>query len=218
MAVKKVVKKKVATKKVATKKPTSKKKVAINKPTSNKNKLTFKEAFHYPFNRAKGLWNILWILLPIFGWAALIGYSIRLTTEWTQGKFKQLPLFEFKNDMKLGFKMFIRSLPFIIVYLIAAAILNSLGDAGNFVNFLIEFFIIPILFINFAVKRTVDSLFEFSIVSKVFNNLGDYIVAVLKTILLALVFILMSIILVGIPANMFSQNMFLADFYRRSMK
>lgn len=193
------------------------KKVTKSKPSSKK-ALTFKQAFHYPFNRAKGLWNVLWLLLPIFGWFALGGYGVRLTKEWTQGKFKKLPTFQFKEDMKLGFKMFILALPFILAYAIVSSILEFLGAGGKFVSILIQFFVVPILGVNFAVKRTVESFFEFSIISSVFNNLGDYIVTILKSILLALIFIVMIVILVGLPANMFSQNIFLADFYRRNVK
>ena len=81
-------------------------------------KLDFKTAFKYSFNRAKGMWNILWMLLPVVGWFALGGYSVRIVQEFSQGKFKQLPIFEFRNDMKLGFFMFIKAIPFVVVYIL----------------------------------------------------------------------------------------------------
>jgi len=40
--------------------------------------LSFGDAFSYSFNRWKGLLNALWIFLPIFGWFALGGYSVRM--------------------------------------------------------------------------------------------------------------------------------------------
>ena len=54
-------------------------------------KLDFGTAFKYPFNRAKRMWYILWLLVPIIGWFALGGYSIRLVKEFTKGKYKHLP-------------------------------------------------------------------------------------------------------------------------------
>ena len=68
-------------------------------------KLDFKTAFKYPFNRAKGMLNILWMFLPIIGWFALGAYSIIIVKEFSKGEFKQLPIFNFGSDLKLGFMM-----------------------------------------------------------------------------------------------------------------
>ncbi len=83
---------------------------------------------------------------------------------------------------------------------------------------LISLFILPILTINFLKKETVGSYFEFNILKSVFDNLGDYVLVILKSILLGIIFLVMWVILVGIPAGSFTQNMFLADFYRRNVK
>lgn len=181
--------------------------------------LDFKAALNYPFKRAMGLWNVLWILLPIVGWFALGGYGIRIIQEFSKGKFKELPLFNFRSDLNLGFFMFFKSLPFVIVYGLIALAFGAIGPVFDVLaRTFLELFIIPILTINFFVKETVSSYFEFRIVKSVFNNFMDYVMAVLKSILLFIVFLVMSIILVGIPANAFTQNMFLADFYRRKVK
>ncbi|MBU0460001.1 MAG: DUF4013 domain-containing protein [Nanoarchaeota archaeon] len=186
---------------------------------AKKTPLNFKSAFKYPFNRAKGMWNILWIFLPIIGWFALGGYGIRIVKEFCKGKFKQLPTFSFSSDLKLGFFMFLKSLPFILAYSVVLMILSliSLWLRGA-VQLLFSLFVMPILFIHFFNKETVGSLFEFKIVKPVFTNLGDYIVILLKSILLALIFLVMIIILVGIPAGSFTKNIFFADFYRRRVK
>ena len=183
------------------------------------NKLDFKTAFNYPFNRAKGMWNILWLFLPIIGWFALGGYVVRIVQEFSKGKFKQLPNFEFKGDFKLGFFMFIKSIPFILVYSIIISIFNLITPwAGGLANFFIGLFVLPILTINFMNKETVGSYFEFNIIKSVFNNLEDYVVALLKSILLGLVFLIMIIVLVGLPAGSFTKSIFFADFYRRKVK
>ncbi len=179
--------------------------------------LNFETAFKYPFNRGKGMLNILWLLLPIFGWFALIGYNVKIMKEFTEGKFKQLPLFEFKNDLKLGFFMFLKALVLFIPYGILIGIIESFTPIGQILGIFIELFIIPMLVINFISKQTIESLFEFEIISKVFENLGDYIIAILKSIGLFLIYVLMLIILVGAPAMIFTHNMFLADFYKRKI-
>ena len=180
--------------------------------------LTFKEAFNYPFNRAKGMLNILWILVPIIGWLALIGYTVRIVQEFTKGKYKKLPLFKFKKDLKLGFFMFLKSLPFILIYIIIIGIFNAITPWLDIAEHLINLFILPILTINFVKKMTVSSYFEFKIIKYVFNNFGDYIIILLKSILLSLIFFIMIIVLVGLPAGAFTKNMFIADFNRRRVK
>jgi len=120
--------------------------------------------------------------------------------------------------MKLGFFMFIKSIPFIIAYLIVIEILDSMPLVDGLAQLFLALFIIPILSINFMNKMTVASFFEFRILDSVFTNFGDYIKVILKSILLGLIFIIMILVLVGLPAGFFTQDMFLADFYRRRVK
>lgn len=185
--------------------------------------LDFGIAFKYPFNRKKGLWNILWILVPIYGWLALSGYGIRIINEFLKGKFKQLPKMHTWSDFKLGCVMLLKSIPFIIVYGVLINLGSILLDfvwtfSGNLINIFFSLFILPILGINFFKKQTVSSYFEFSLIKYVFNNFGDYIIALLKSICLGIIFLIMIIILVGLPAGQFTKSIFLADFYRRNVK
>ncbi|PIN79475.1 hypothetical protein COV16_04010 [Candidatus Woesearchaeota archaeon CG10_big_fil_rev_8_21_14_0_10_34_8] len=181
--------------------------------------LDLKSAFKYPFNRAKGMLNMFWILLPFVGWFALGGYGIRVIKEFSKGKFKKLPIFKFSSDLKLGFFMFLKSLPFIIAYTVILLVISLINPwVEGTINLLLGLFVVPILTINFFNKETVESFFEFKILKHVFNNLGDYMTTILKSLLLGLIFLLMFIVLVGIPANAFTKNIFLADFYRRRVK
>lgn len=214
------------------------------------NKVSFKAAFKYPFNRAVGMWNILWalpillttilffgafinnmfqiyfiimsILSLILGMPitlAFMGYKIKIAQEFCNGKFEQLPTFKFGSDLKLGFFMFLKTIPLIVAYIVIIMIAEKIGTTvSSAVSFVIGFFMLPILFMNFFNKQTVASLFEFKITSSVFNNLGDYFMVMLKSIGLGIVFLLMWIVLIGIPAGSFSKNIFLADFYRRNVK
>ena len=42
------------------------------------NKLDFKAAFMFPFNKFVRIFNVLWILIPIIGMFAFLGYKIRI--------------------------------------------------------------------------------------------------------------------------------------------
>ena len=86
------------------------------------------------------------------------------------------------------------------------------------IDTLFQIFVLPMLTINFFNKETVASLFEFKILKAVFNNFGDYLITILKSIVLGLIFFAMWIVLVGFPAGTFTKNIFLADFYRRRIK
>lgn len=183
------------------------------------NTLDFKTAFHYPFSRPKGLWNIFWIFVPIFGWFALGGFWLRLVQEFSQGKFTKLPLFSAVDDFKFGIIMFVKALPFMICYGIAIYILTALNPLmAQLINIVFEILCLPIIAIHFINKETVASYFDFKVINSVFNNLGDYVVAMLKTIGLGIIFLIMCIVLVGIPASLFSSYIFMADFYRRNVK
>jgi|TARA_B100001964_G_C14256002_1_gene612467 hypothetical protein len=175
-------------------------------------------AFKYPFNRPMGLLNILWILVPIIGWFALMGYSVRIVKNFVKGNFKELPLFNFSKDLNLGFFMFLKAIPFVIVIAVANFVLAIMPVIGTVASLFISFFVVPILSVNFFVKETIDSYFEFDIIKHVFNNFGDYIIVILKSLVLGITFLILFIVLVGIPANAFTKNIFFADFYRRYVK
>ena len=180
------------------------------------NPVDFKTAFMFPFNKASRMWNILWVLLPIFGWFALAGYQVRIMNGFIDGKFKQLPKMTFKKDLKLGFWMVLKALPFVLAFMFLIMLIAMADEtlAGTVEVFLV-LFVVPVLGINFIKKQTVDSFFEVGLVKHVFNNFVDYVIALLKSLGLAAVFFIMMIILVGIPASTFTKNLFIADFYRR---
>ena len=188
--------------------------------------LNFKKAFSYPFNRPKGLLNILWVLFPIFGWFALVGYLVRIIKGYVNNKFKQLPIFDFKNDISLGFFMFLKSLPFMILYMVVISFpqlfLTITNNSGQWVFHLLrgalDFLVFPVIYINFVNKQTVGSFFEFKIVKSVFRNFKDYVFVMIKSLGLSLIFLLMAFIIVGIPAILFTSYIFIADFYRRNIK
>ena len=180
--------------------------------------IDFKSAFKYPFNRPAGMLNILWVFIPILGWFALMGYGIRIAKNFINNDFKELPLFNLGGDFKFGFFMFFKILPLIVVIMLINLVLMPLKGMGSLIAVLISLFAVPMLTINFFNKETVSSSFELDKLKPVFEHLGDYIIAFLKSIALAIIFAVMSINLIGIPASAFTKNLFLADFYRRYAK
>ena len=162
--------------------------------------------------------NILWLFVPVIGWLALFGYTITIVKHFIKGDFRKLPKMKFGEHLGLGFFMFLKSIPFMVVYGFLNFILTRSPTAGFFANLFIAIFFVPILTVNFFNKETVASYFEFRKLGAVFNNLWEYIIVMLKSLALGLIFLLMFLILVGIPANSFTKNIFIADFYRRRVK
>ena len=176
--------------------------------------ISFSEAFKYPFKTPKRLLYALLLFVPIIGWLALFGYVVRLINEFIEGRYEGLIKLDFIEDLNLGFMVFLKSLPFYIIYFIITSATIYVNETfGNIVNLLLGFFVVPILAINFKRKQTVESYFEFNILKNVTDNLGDYIVAILKQWALFFVFLVLFLVLVGIPAVYFTSSIFIANFY-----
>ena len=84
---------------------------------------------------------------------------------------------------------------------------------GSLINLLLALFVIPILAVNFFRKQTIEYFFEFEVLNVVKDNLGDYVVTVLKQYVLSIVFLILSIVLIGIPALFFTNSILIANFY-----
>jgi hypothetical protein len=168
--------------------------------------------------------ELLFILIPIGIIAFIIssfllfGYGIIIIKHFIKGDFSELPELEFGKHLKLGFFMFLKFIPFIIIMSIINILLVFIPLIGVLASWFVSLFVAPILVINFFNKETIESYFEFEIIRCVFEDFEEYIIALLKSLALAVIFFLMMIILVGIPARSFTQNIFIADFYRRFVK
>ena len=178
--------------------------------------ISFITALKYPFNKPKRLLYALLLLVPVIGWLALFGYVIRIVNEFIEGKYEELPKLHFTDDLILGFSMFLKSLPFYIVYIaLLAGIMMIDEDIANILSILLGFFVLPILNVNFYRKQTVGSYFDFGKLGYVMDNIGDYIVTMLKQYATYIIFLVLSIVLVGIPALYFTSLIFAANFYGR---
>ncbi|WP_235282979.1 DUF4013 domain-containing protein [Methanosarcina sp. 1.H.T.1A.1] len=178
--------------------------------------ISFSEAVKYPFKVPQRLLYILLLFIPIIGWLALFGYVVRLVNEFIEGRYERLIKLDFMEDLKLGFMVFLKSLPFYIAYTVVLFATMYVNETlGNIVNLLLGFFVIPMLAVNFFRKQTVESFFEFDILNVVRDNLGEYIITVLKQYALFIIFAVLSIVLVGIPAMFFTNSIFVANLYGR---
>jgi hypothetical protein len=176
--------------------------------------VSFSDAFRYPFKKPKRLLYALFLLIPIFGWLILFGYLARLVNEFIEGRYEEPIKLNIMDDMSLGFTIFLKSLPFIIVYIIVISAVNYASETfGILLNLLLSVFIIPILQVNFYRKQTIESYFEFDVLNIVKDNLGSYVVVILKQYALAIIFLVLSVVLIGIPALFFTGTIFIANFY-----
>jgi hypothetical protein len=178
--------------------------------------ITFSEGLKYPWGAPQRLWNILWIFVPIVGFFVIVGYLKKITNSIVRGNVTELPEFgKFGENLKRGFLVFVKLLP---IY-IALMIVSFIPYIGIIVYWLFSILFIPWLVINLMVKNTVESSFDFKKAwNVIFSNFGDYVLVFFKTIGFAFIYILASIILVGIPCYTFGSYIFLTDFYRRTDK
>jgi hypothetical protein len=176
------------------------------------NTVSFSEAFKYAYKN-KNAWNFLWLLVPIYGWFLLGGYLVRIVNKFVEGNFSGLPTIEHGDDFKLGFFMFIKSLPLIIATYVVSLILAFIPVIGQLGSMFLSIVVLPMLYVNFWVKQTVASSFEFSVLEKVFDNFGAYLFAWIKGVGLGIVFALLSIVLVGLPGLIFTTYIFYGNFY-----
>ncbi|MFH1637121.1 MAG: DUF4013 domain-containing protein [Candidatus Woesearchaeota archaeon] len=215
MAKKRAKKKPVARKKPmkkarAVKKPV---KMALTAVKKAKGPVNFISGMTYPWGRAKGLLNIFWALIPILGWLALMGYGKKIIQELVKGNTNSLPVFGgFWENLEKGFWVFVLLIPLYVV----VTVLGWIPLLGRLIVPVIAIFFIPYLVINFMVKGQFAATLEIKkAASEVFKNLGEYVVAFLKTIAFGIVYGLLCFVLIGIPCLSFGQYFYLADFYRK---
>jgi len=178
--------------------------------------LAFGDGMRYPWGEAKRLWNILWILLPVFGWLALAGYSKTIINNIVKGNMKRLPAFgKFWDNVVTGFWVIVKLLPLSLL-MIGASLIPVVGDL---VVSLFSIFLFPWLLVNFMQKFTVASAFEIEKATRIMvNNFADYVTAYLKTIGYSIIYSFLIIVLIGLPCVMFGKQVFMAEFYARHKK
>ncbi len=116
--------------------------------------LSLSDAFKYPFKTPTRLLYALLLLIPILGWLVLFGYVVRLVNEFIEGRYEGPIKLEIMDDLKLGIITFVKALPFYIAYIIVISIASYISASlGSLVSFLLAFFVVPILMVNFFRKQ-----------------------------------------------------------------
>jgi hypothetical protein len=90
----------------------------------------------------------------------LFGYEITIIKHFIKGDFKELPKFDFGRNLRLGFFMFFKSIPFVFVLIAAYIIIGFVPFIGGLGNLFVSLFVVPALTINFFKKETVAQLFR----------------------------------------------------------
>lgn len=155
--------------------------------------MNFKKAFTYIFEDPNWLEKLIVPLLvgliPIVGQLALSGYVMRVIQNVAQRTQPELPSFDFGLDLGKGFRWFlialVYSLPVMLFSLLFLWPIFRLENNGNdtiavivliligllFFLLLLAFaFILPIAQVNFAVKDTFASAFDFKTLFKLIKN------------------------------------------------
>jgi len=178
--------------------------------------LSFKDGLRYPWGEPKRLWYILWVLVPILGWLALLGFVQKIVRSLIGGNDKTLPDFgSLGENFVDGFWVFVKLIPLIIVYQLVVLVLGFIPVFGWFAIMFIAWILMPYLILHFlntgkfedtfALKKTWDT---------VFGDFVGYLIAMLKTIGFGLIYGVLMLVLVGIPCYAFGSSVFLAEFYR----
>lgn len=176
--------------------------------------ITFSEALKFPFKVPARLLYGLLLLIPFIGWFMLAGYGVRLINEFIEGRYEGPIKIEYIEDLKLGFITFLKLIPLYIAYIIVIIPIMYVNETlAAIVDLLLALFVFPILAVNFFRKQTVGASFEFQVLNVVKDNSGDYIVAILKQLALSFVFTILAFVLIGILALMFTNSIFIANFY-----
>jgi hypothetical protein len=175
---------------------------------------SFKDGLSYPWGNAKRLWNILWGLIPIVGMLALLGYIQIIVKSLAKGDTKGLPAFgSFGDNLVAGIKIIIFMIPTFAV-LIALMFIPTIGEI---LYYALTLLVLPWLMINFLVKDEFGALWDIGkCFDAVFKNFGDYLLALIKTIVFAIIYFIASFVLVGIPCYMFGGNFYFVEFYRNN--
>jgi hypothetical protein len=186
------------------------------KKLSKKQSLSIEHGLKYPWVKAERQWNILWILIPIFGWFALGGYTKKIIQEIVKGNVDGLPAFgKFWKNFTEGILLFLYMIPLVLLMVI----INLVPIIGIPLSYFAGLLVVPYMFVNLIVKETFISTFDFeSWWNAVVGNFGEYLLVVVYSIAYAILYGLLSLVLVGLPGSILGRYIFYADFYRRYAK
>jgi hypothetical protein len=189
-------------------------------PKIEKDVKTLSDGLSYSFNNFRRIWNFYWVLIPIFGWLAFAGYSVKIIKSLLNKEFHELPAFgSFWENFRVGFFFFLYSLVISLVIMVITA-LPFIGWIFSIYFILIS----PLLTINYAKNTKFVDGFDFAKVTRgIFNkNFGEYFIAYVKSIVVGVLFLLASILIITmvltIPAISFVKYYYFVDYYNKYLE
>lgn len=177
---------------------------------------TIKDAIKYPWTKMQRAFWFWLIIIPIFGWFPLYGYILDMIQNVVKGNDKALPKFgKYWPSFTHGFYYFL----FSIIFAIVIGLVMRIPLVG-WIVYIYAVLIMPILVVNYGVKRKFSAFFDIGLATKmVFGHFIDYIVVLLKTIVVGLFWLVCSIPIITLiwtlPAMQFSSQFLVAQFYRK---
>ena len=172
--------------------------------------------------------GIIWFyIVMLFVSSPLMGYIREINYNLLNKKDSEVPPFNnFWRITKSGFMFNIYTIILYLIFFVLGLLFSQIPVIGPVLQILLFIYFILVgimLTLNYIKTDNLTEGFNLKLVHKaVFNNLGDYIVTLLKTIVVGIVLIVCSILiitlLVTIPAMQYTGYYLFADFYNRKVK
>lgn len=157
---------------------------------------TITNALAYPFKRFDGIFNYLWVLIPIIGQFVFYGYYLRVLDSVIhnyKANHKGLPRFvKFGENLKFGFLFMLATLILLVILFLVEFILLLTG-IGWIVNpiltLIIVVFALPLLPAQYAYSgKFMDAINIFKAFKTSFGHFGRYILLILKTLVVGFLY------------------------------
>lgn len=187
---------------------------------------TITEALRYPFKKISRLFYWVWLLIPILGLIIYAGYLIKLVksviheTENIPPKFGSI-----KENIILGFYV-------LLIFAAYQTLIILLGVINMYFSYFLILIVIVSIYVNLIVAILYVQLAERGKLKQglniiratkiVLKNLDQFLVLLLKQIVLLLIWVLVSIpvitIIFTLPALCYGTAYIYADFYKKANK
>lgn len=183
---------------------------------------TISETLKYPFKRFKRIWNFYWILIPIIGYFALMGYIVDILKSVFRGE-EEMPKFVgFWKNVGKGFFLFLALIIIQIVYNILIYLFRFIPVLGVILTIVLVIYLIllcPMLIMQYAItEKFKDALDIAKATRTMFIDFWAYVLVILKLFVVMLVWLAASIpiitLIVTVPLMSFSQYYMYGTFYR----
>jgi len=184
---------------------------------------TIGEALKYPFAKFGRLFYWLWVLIPIIGWLAFSGYTIRIVQSIISGKYKEVPKFgNFWSNCGIGVYAWILGFVLGGITVVFSFLQRPMGIVGSIMYIVVAIYVAlvgPIMVIQLAETESLSKALDVVRAHKiVFKNFRKYIIVVLQQLAVSIVLLIASIpiitLIVTIPAMGYSKQYLYARFYR----